>query len=130
MSIRSKSFIIFSITALLGYGVWLSSSNPVHDYSKPGIPDGVYPVKSHIDIEFKIQNRTQRKLDNAELRFVLPAKQTSTQLVKEVSSSSSTFVQVLPDLAGNQEAYFQFNSLIDFSYDSSKAKPLLEMLTR
>ena len=112
MGIGSKGYIIFGITALLVYGVWSISSKPVHDYSEPAIPDDVYPVKSHINIEFKIQNRTQRKLDNAELRFVLPAKQTSTQLVKKVTSSSSAFVQVLTDLVGNQQAYFQFDSLV------------------
>lgn len=112
MNTGSKSYIVFAITALLGYGIWSISSNPVSDYSEPPVPDSVYPVKNHIDIEFKIQNKTQRELDKAELRFVLPAKQTSTQLVRNISSSSSAFVQVLPDLLGNQEAYFQFDSLM------------------
>ena len=107
----SKSYIIFVIAALIGYVFWSISSNPVHDYTQPDIPEGVYPVKSKVDIEFKIQNRTQRRLDNPELRFVLPAKQTSTQLVKDTSSSSSAFMQVLPDIDGNQEAYFRFDSL-------------------
>jgi hypothetical protein len=112
VSTGSKVFIIFALAALLGYFIWSVSSDPVHDYSEPAIPDGMYPVKSHIDIAFKIQNKTHRQLDRAELRFVLPAKQTTRQLVKNISSPSPAFIQVLPDLAGNQEAYFQFEPLM------------------
>lgn len=111
MSLGSKKiFIIFGMVVLLGYGAWSILSSPVHNYTKPDVPGGVFPVKSHIDIDFKVQNKTQRKLDNAELRFILPAKQTSTQWVKKVSSSMP--VQILPDLIGNQVAYFQFDPLM------------------
>jgi transglutaminase-like putative cysteine protease len=105
-----KSFFISTVVVLLGYGVWSFSSSPVQDYSQPAVSSDLFPLERHLDIEFKVQNKTQRKLDNAELRFTLPASPTSKQWVKDVSSS--TPLQILPDMIGNQVAYFRFDPLL------------------
>ncbi len=110
MSSGSRNVFIFAAAIALGYGIWSLMPAPVQDYSKPDTATEKFTVRSNVNIEFIVQNKTQRELKNAELRFALPVGRMPTQHVSTVTASKD--VQILSDFNGNQVAYFQFEALV------------------
>lgn len=82
-----------------------------------------YTIKKQIQYGFTIQNKTNRTLENSEVRVHAPVKQTSTQKVLKITSSHP--YELLTDKSGNQVLKYILKNLPPYAVRVIKIKALL-----